>query len=48
MSGYEPATEHRAELAERPAGCLRLVARVAEGWDDEWETMEGEGRLRGD
>ncbi len=38
-----PPTEHRIELAEDPAGCLRLLARAAEDWGGRWQPEDGDG-----
>ncbi|MCP4659400.1 MAG: hypothetical protein GY856_28655 [bacterium] len=36
-------TEHRIELSEDPAGCLRLVSRAAEDWGARWQVEGGDG-----
>lgn len=36
-------TEHRIELSEDPADCLRLVSRVAEDWGARWQPEDVDG-----
>jgi len=38
-----PPKEHRIELAESPASCLRLVGRTAEDWGAQWRLEGGDG-----